>query len=86
MENIQVSPSPAWLKNRLEAIGLRSINNIVDVTNYVMYEWGQPLHAFDADNLQGSSIYVKSFEETREFTTLDGVTRKSTQWKFVYMR
>ena len=76
MENIQVSPSPAWLKNRLEAIGLRSINNIVDVTNYVMYEWGQPLHAFDADNLQGSSIHVKSFEETREFTTLDGVTRK----------
>ena len=76
MENIQVSPSPAWLKNRLEAIGLRSINNIVDVTNYVMYEWGQPLHAFDADNLKGSAIHVKSFEESREFTTLDGVTRK----------
>ena len=76
MENIQVSPSPAWLKNRLEAIGLRSINNIVDVTNYVMYEWGQPLHAFDANNLKGSSIHVKSFSEPYDFTTLDGVTRK----------
>lgn len=76
IKNIQVSPSPAWLKNRLEAIGLRSINNIVDVTNYVMYEWGQPLHAFDADNIKGSSIHVKSFEETYKFTTLDGAIRE----------
>tara|TARA_B100000575_G_C23143304_1_gene666151 strand:+ start:6178 stop:8589 length:2412 start_codon:yes stop_codon:yes gene_type:complete len=76
MDNIQVSPSPAWLKNRLEAIGLRSINNIVDVTNYVMYEWGQPLHAFDADNLKGSTIHIKSFDDTQEFTTLDGIVRE----------
>ncbi|MBK98208.1 MAG: phenylalanine--tRNA ligase subunit beta [Balneola sp.] len=76
MENIQVSSSPTWLKNRLNAVGLRSINNIVDVTNYVMYEWGQPLHAFDADNLKGSSIHVKSFDDTQEFTTLDGIIRE----------
>ena len=67
---VKIGPSPAWLKNRLEAIGMNSINNVVDVTNYVMLEMGQPLHAFDADLIAGSLISVRSATNHEKFVTL----------------
>lgn len=70
---VKVGPSPAWLRQKLEAVGLRSINNIVDITNYVMLEVGQPLHAFDADKLQGD-LNVRFSEEGEQFHALDGRT------------
>ncbi len=67
---VKIGPSPAWLKQRLEAIGLNSINNVVDVTNYVMLEMGQPLHAFDADLIAGAAITVRSAAANEKFVTL----------------
>jgi phenylalanyl-tRNA synthetase beta chain len=75
IRNVNVSPSPEWLKKRLENAGLRSINNVVDATNYVMLSVGQPLHAFDVDKLRGASISVKSFPHEVAFTTLDHTER-----------
>lgn len=75
---VKVGPSPAWLKNRIESIGLKSINNVVDVTNYVMMELGQPLHAFDSAQLQGGQIQIADSKENEEFTTLDGTKVKLT--------
>ena len=74
--NVEVKESPEWLKKKLAKIGLRPINNIVDVTNFIMYETGQPLHAFDLDNLEGHKIVVRSTEEESVFTTLDSKERK----------
>ncbi|MFW5699776.1 MAG: phenylalanine--tRNA ligase subunit beta, partial [Bacteroidota bacterium] len=68
---VTLKPSPDWLKNRLKAIGLNPINNVVDVTNFVLHETGQPLHAFDADKLRGKQIIVKRLAEGAKFTTLD---------------
>ncbi len=76
INNVQVKESPAWLQNRLKAIGMRPINNIVDATNYVMMELGQPLHAFDADKIEGSKIIVQQFPVGTIFKTLDEVERK----------
>ncbi len=76
MEDVKVQESPKWLQDRLKTIGLRSINNIVDVTNYVMYEIGQPLHAFDLDNLSGKTIIVKNASENETFITLDSKLHK----------
>ncbi len=76
VKNVTVKESPEWLKNRLRKIGLRPISNIVDVTNFVMYECGQPLHAFDLKMLSGQKIIVKSTEKESEFTTLDSKLRK----------
>lgn len=73
---IQVGPSPEWLTKRLEAVGSRSINNVVDATNYVLYELGQPLHAFDRKKLSSSKIGVRLAHEGEVFQTLDGVERK----------
>ncbi|AJE03386.1 phenylalanine--tRNA ligase subunit beta [Geobacter pickeringii] len=70
-----VAPSPAWLVRRLEAVGMRSINNVVDVTNYVLMEYGHPLHAFDADCLEGGKIIVRRAADGEQFTTLDGQER-----------
>ncbi|MCK6604452.1 MAG: phenylalanine--tRNA ligase subunit beta [Ignavibacteriaceae bacterium] len=72
----EVKDSPDWLKMRLKAVGLRPINNIVDITNYVLYELGQPLHAFDLDTLEGSKIIVKKAAAGEEFVTLDSQKRK----------
>ncbi|MEI6713391.1 MAG: phenylalanine--tRNA ligase subunit beta [Verrucomicrobiota bacterium] len=73
LENVQVGPSPEWLKSRLESLGLRSINNVVDVTNWVMLESGHPLHAFDADKLQGA-LRVRFAKEGESLHALDGKT------------
>lgn len=75
INNIKVTDSPDWLKNRLLAIGVKPINNIVDVTNYVLHETGQPLHAFDANQIEGNKIVVKKPANPEKFTTLDGVER-----------
>jgi phenylalanyl-tRNA synthetase beta chain len=72
----QVAPSPNWLKEKLQAIGLRSINNIVDITNYVLHETGQPLHAFDADKIEGNAIIVDTLEKDTPFLSLDEKERK----------
>ena len=76
VSGVKVGPSPAWLKHRLEAVGLRSINNIVDISNYVLMEVGQPLHIFDADKIKGKKVIVKCLAKDTPFTTLDGVQRK----------
>ncbi|MGX1929076.1 phenylalanine--tRNA ligase subunit beta [Flagellimonas sp. 2504JD4-2] len=76
ISNIIVQESPDWLKNRLKAIGLSPINNIVDVTNYVLHELGQPLHAFDANKIKGNKIEVKTLPAGTKFITLDDVERE----------
>ena len=76
ISGVKVTESPDWLKNRLQIIGLRPINNIVDVTNFVLHELGQPLHAFDADKIKGSEVRVKNLPEGTPFTTLDSLERK----------
>lgn len=75
MTNVKVGESPAWLKNRLLAIGLTPINNIVDITNFICHELGQPMHAFDADQITGSKVIVKTLPAGSKFTTLDGKER-----------
>lgn len=77
--SVQIKESPEWLKNRLAKIGLRPINNVVDVTNFILHELGQPLHAFDLDLLEGKKIVVKSTEQEKEFVTLDSKIRKLPQ-------
>ena len=75
LKNIKVGESPEWLKNRLKAIGLSPINNVVDVTNYILHAYGQPLHAFDLDKIGGNKITVGNSPKGTKFTTLDGVER-----------
>jgi phenylalanyl-tRNA synthetase beta chain len=76
ISGVEIKESPDWLKNRLQTIGIRPINNVVDITNYVLHDLGQPLHAFDADEIKGGKVVVKNCEEGTSFTTLDGVERK----------
>ncbi len=76
ISGVKVEDSPQWLKERLAVIGVRSINNVVDVTNYVLHELGQPLHAFDADAIAGNRVLVKTYAEGTTFVTLDDVERK----------
>ena len=76
LKNCEVKESPEWLKTRLTTIGLRPINNIVDITNYVMMAYGQPLHCFDADMVKGQEIVVKTMPEGTPFVTLDGEEHK----------
>ena len=78
LTNITVTDSPAWLKNRLLSIGLTPINNVVDITNYVLHETGQPLHAFDADEITGKKIIVKTMPAGSKFVTLDNKERELT--------
>lgn len=76
VKNIRIAPSPAWMQRRLAASGIRPINNIVDITNYVMEEYGQPMHAFDYDQIGGHKIIVKCAKDGEIFKTLDGQDRK----------
>ncbi|MDX2048136.1 MAG: phenylalanine--tRNA ligase subunit beta [Chitinophagaceae bacterium] len=76
ISNVTVKESPRWLQQKLKAIGLRPISNIVDITNYILHETGQPLHAFDADAIKGGKIVVKNLPEGTPFVTLDGKERK----------
>ena len=75
IENVSVAESPEWLKNRLKAIGLGPINNIVDITNYILHGYGQPLHAFDAKKIAGNKVKVGTVASGTKFVTLDGVER-----------
>ena len=75
VKDVKIEESPAWLKTRLESIGLRPVNNVVDVTNFILHEVGQPLHAFDADKIKGNKIVVKSFDKEIKFKTLDHTER-----------
>lgn len=76
LSNVTVAESPGWLKARLQAIGIAPINNIVDITNYVLHETGQPLHAFDANEIAGKKVIVKTLPQNTPFVTLDGKERK----------
>lgn len=72
MRNVKVGPSPEWLKKRLQLLGCRSVNNIVDITNYVMFTWGEPLHAFDLDKLNADTIIIRRSREKEEIVVIDG--------------
>ncbi len=74
--DLKIDESPEWLKNRLKAIGLSSINNVVDITNYILHGLGQPLHAFDASKIKDSKVLVKNLPSGTKFTTLDGIERE----------
>lgn len=76
LNNVKIGPSPDWIKRRLKACGIRSINNIVDITNYVMLELGQPMHAFDINSIKGKHIIVRKAEDEEIITTLDGEKHK----------
>ena len=76
ISGIKVTESPQWLQSRLKAIGLTPINNIVDITNYVLHELGQPLHAFDSSKISGDKVVVKTVKKGTKFTTLDGLERE----------
>lgn len=75
VKNIKIAPSPEWMQRRLAAQGIRPINNIVDITNYVMEEYGQPMHAYDLDKIEGKEIIVRRAEKNEKFVTLDGQER-----------
>ena len=79
VSGIQVAESPAWLKTRLMSIGLRPINNIVDITNYILMELGQPLHAFDTDRITGNTVIIKKYPQGTRFVTLDNTDRELSQ-------
>ena len=79
IKGVEIKESPEWLKNSLLAIGLRPINNVVDVTNFVLHECGQALHAFDADKIKGNEIHVRYAKAGEKFTTLDGIEREMNE-------
>lgn len=83
LDNIKIKPTPANIKNRLEACGIRAINNIVDITNYIMLELGQPMHAFDFDKIKGAKMYLRESKKGESVKTLDGQNRKLPEGSIV---
>ncbi len=79
VKNIKIGPSPEWMQRRLASVGIRPINNLVDITNYVMEEYGQPMHAYDLDTIAGREIIVRNAEADEKFTTLDGQERQMNE-------
>ena len=79
VKGVTVKESPEWLKNKLQIIGLRPINNIVDITNYILHAYGQPMHCFDADKIKGGKVVVRTMPEGTPFVTLDGEERKLSE-------
>lgn len=79
IKNVTVKESPEWLQNKLRLIGVRPVNNIVDITNYILHAYGQPMHCFDADKIKGGKILVKTCQEGTKFVTLDEVERKLSE-------
>ena len=79
VKGVTVKESPEWLKEKLQIIGVRPINNIVDITNYILHAYGQPMHCFDADKIKGGKVVVRTFPEGTPFVTLDGVERKLSE-------
>ena len=79
VKGVTVKESPGWLKEKLQIIGIRPINNIVDITNYILHAYGQPMHCFDADKIKGGKVVVRTFPEGTPFVTLDGVERKLSE-------
>ncbi len=79
VKNIKIGPSPEWMQRRLASVGIRPINNLVDITNYVMEEYGQPMHAYDLDTIAGHQIIVRNAEPDEKFTTLDGQERQMNE-------
>ena len=78
IKNVKVGPSPKWLVQRLEVMGIRAVNNIVDITNFCLLEFGQPLHTFDLDKLQGQRLIIRLAAEGEQIVTIDGVKRDLT--------
>ncbi len=76
IKGVKVGPSPQWLKNRLESVDINSVNNVVDITNYIMLEFGQPMHAFDLHQIEGQKIEIKAAEDNEVFVSLDGSEHK----------
>jgi len=83
IRNVTVGESPEWLKKRIRAMGLKPINNVVDITNFVMFEYNQPMHAFDLDKVANGSIVVREAKMGEKITTLDGVERELTNGELV---
>lgn len=79
IKGVKVGPSPAWLRDRLELIGCRSVNNIVDITNYILFETGEPLHAFDSDKLSQGEIFIRRAKNSEKITTIDGAEKTLNQ-------
>lgn len=79
IKNVTVKESPEWLQNKLRLIGVRPVNNIVDITNYILHAYGQPMHCFDADKIKGGKIVVKTCQEGTKFVTLDEIERKLSE-------
>lgn len=75
VKNVKIAPSPKWMQRRLASVGIRPINNLVDITNYIMEEYGQPMHAYDLDTIAGNEIIVRTAEKNEKFITLDGQER-----------